>query len=167
MSIILNPSCGRSDPLLSAIHCHSEYRSCDPVLLDDWYFTFVGRNYPLGLKTYLFSSLKTDKQIIKNATNMLSKSTIHYIIMEFDKKNWDTLLDRSSKQELFLECLIKNTDTLIPICRLPVICPDTKTYYVAKTDISPKFEGTFNRIHFKTTITAKGKCVIRFAIERS
>lgn len=167
MSIILNPLSDCSHPLLDVIHNRPQSRSCDSSFLDDWCFTFVGRNYSLGLKMYLFSSLRTDKQYIKNNTNMLTKKEIHYIVMIFDKKNWDTLLDRSSKHELFLECLIKNTDTMIPICRLPVICPETKTYYVSKTDISSRFKGTFNRIHFKTTITAKGKYVIRFAIERS
>jgi hypothetical protein len=87
--------------------------------------------------------------------------------MVFDENNWNTLLDKSSKNELFLECLFGNTDTMVPVCRLPIICPTTHNYYISKSDIYSKFENTFNRVHFKTKINNKGKFVIRFAIERT
>ena len=158
MSIILNPHHFCTESLLGAIN---------PRTSGDWYFTFVGRNYSLGLKTHFLSSLRTERQNIKNNINTFTRKNINYITMVFDEKNWNTLLDKSAKNELFLECLFGNTDTMIPICRLPVICPSIKYYYLSKSDISSKFEGVFNRIHIKTKINNKGKYVIRIAIERS
>ena len=158
MSIILNPHNLYTNSLLGAINPHTS---------GDWYFTFVGRNYSLGLKTHFLSSFRTERQDIKNNINTFTKKNINYITMVFDEYNWVALLNKSAKNELFLECLFGNTDTMIPICRLPIICPDIKQYYLSKSDISSKFEGIFNRIHIKTKINNKGKYIIRFAIERS
>lgn len=157
MSVLLNKHTSSTQQLLASIHPDNAY---------EWYFTFVSRNPSFGYKIHFLSSLNTRKQIIKNSINSLTKKKIHFVSLVFDKKNWHTLLDKSSKNELFLECLFGNTDTMIPICRLPIITHSINKYFVSKSDISSKFKNTFNRIHFKTHINNKGLYVIRFAIER-
>ena len=105
---------------------------------ENWYFTFVGRDYKLGLKILYFAKIGLTEQSIETQQQSLCcgcyEKNVWTVKINFSESGWDNLFKIFEKREIYFQVMCNQIRDLVNIFKFPFISKDNNLYNIDLND---------------------------------